>query len=156
MSIIERLAVRYTQDDYWGNAAAGILPLAKTTGRLLLNHRSAAVNEPRTWGVWGGKLEGQESFRRAAIREFTEEAQYGGSLDLNLLHTYQDGEFEYRTFLGVVDREFTPSLDWESDGFRWVEVEEMEAMYGRLHFGLQEVVDHAIRTIERESESVDG
>ena len=39
---------------FWGKQGAGSLVVAKDTGRILLAHRSRAVEQPNTWGVWGG------------------------------------------------------------------------------------------------------
>ena len=45
---------------YWGSSAAGVLLIAKNTGRCLFMHRSAAVLEPHTWGIISGKIDKDE------------------------------------------------------------------------------------------------
>ena len=48
--------------------------LALDTGRILLPHRSQAVEQPGTWGTWGGAIDGKEQPKTAALRELREEA----------------------------------------------------------------------------------
>jgi len=38
----------YTNDIFWGTIASGILPISKSTGRILIPFRSKYVNEPNT------------------------------------------------------------------------------------------------------------
>ena len=45
------------QTGFWGRQGAGCVFLAQDTGRLCLAHRSSAVEQPGTWGTWGGKSE---------------------------------------------------------------------------------------------------
>lgn len=60
--IIEEFAsfTNSSGDYFWGDVAAGILPISKSTGRILLNLRSKYVNEPITYGVYGGKLDHED------------------------------------------------------------------------------------------------
>ena len=45
------------QTGFWGRAGAGVLFLARDTGRILIAHRSADVEQPDTWGTWGGAID---------------------------------------------------------------------------------------------------
>jgi hypothetical protein len=45
-----------SDEKFWGNLGAGILPISRT-GRILIAYRSLDVNEPHTWGIFGGKLD---------------------------------------------------------------------------------------------------
>lgn len=45
---------------FWGNRGAGILPVAINTKRFLISHRSQHVQEPNTFGVWGGAIDSNE------------------------------------------------------------------------------------------------
>lgn len=58
---------------FWGDQGAGVLPLAKSTGRILLSLRSPYVNEPNTWGIVGGAIDKNENPKTAALRELQEE-----------------------------------------------------------------------------------
>lgn len=143
--------------DYWGQKGGGILPMAEETGRFLLGLRSQMVNEPGRWGVWGGKCDAEhESTRQAARREFFEETGYGGSVDLSSLFLFEDQGFQYETFLGRIEQEFTPSLNWENSDYRWMTPDELQANYNSLHYGLQHVMDAKFEKLERESQQASG
>ena len=133
-------------EKFWGNVGAGVLPIAKNTGRILVNHRSSGVNEPNTWGVWGGALKNQESPRQGARTEFEEETEYIGHIDLIPSYIFKKERggivvFEYHNFIGLVDGEFEPSLDWESQGYRWLTYSELLELPNK-HFGLQALLQH--------------
>jgi len=133
-------------EHFWGNIAAGVLPYCKETKRFLLNYRSEYVNEPHTWGIWGGKLDGDEDIKDAVIREFEEESKYNGNVELIDAYVFKSGGgFEYYNFIGIIENEFIPELDWESENFKWVT---LEGLYNHdnLHFGLE--------TLLKESENV--
>jgi 8-oxo-dGTP pyrophosphatase MutT (NUDIX family) len=103
--------------------AAGCLIVAKSTGRFCVNHRSQGVNVPNTWGTWGGEMDPGEDARTAAKREMAEETEYSGPVEMIPLYVFKDPAkgYTYYNFLAVVDEEFEPELNWESQGFRWVE-----------------------------------
>ena len=122
----------YTNDSgeyFFGNVGAGILPISSVTGRILLNYRSSSVNEPHTMGVWGGAVEESEDekIKEAAKREFGEETGYNGPITLEKAYKYESdgGGFTYYNFIGIVGNEFYPLLDWESDGYKWVTLDEL-------------------------------
>ena len=119
----------------WGNIGAGILPIAKSTGRLLVNFRSKYVNEPHQFGVWGGKVDSDENIEKAARREFVEETGYTGSMELIPAYVYQEPGFEYHNFLGIIPTEFKPIYNWETEGHEWVSLDNMGKLRP-LHFGL--------------------
>lgn len=119
---------------FWGKAGAGCIILARDTGRILLPHRSDEVQEPGTWGCWGGAIDRGLSPEEAVRREVEQEAGYIGDLELVPLYVFSHPSgFRYYNFLAIVDHEFEPDLNWETQDFRWV-------TYGRwprpLHFGL--------------------
>lgn len=127
-------------DTFWGDFGAGILPISKTTGKILVAYRSAYVNEPHTWGVWGGKLDVEDDNKLidAAKREFKEESGYKGSVDLYPAFIFKspNGSFEYYNFIGIVGKEFIPNLDWETETFKWVTYDELINLNNK-HFGLE-------------------
>jgi len=108
---------------YWGKRGAGCLPVAQDTGRILFPHRSRNVLEPNTWGSWGGAIDGGENPEVAVRRELREEAGYKGKLRLRPMLVFKDADkgFQYHNFAALVPKEFTPKLNWETQGFRWVE-----------------------------------
>lgn len=130
-----------TPDYFYGNAGAGCLFLSKNTKRFLISYRSGYVEQPYTWGVWGGAINYGESPEEGAIREAYEETGYDASENQIIpLCVFSKGNFKYHNFLVLVDDEFTPRLDGETDDFKWVNLNQLPTP---LHFGLQYVIDHS-------------
>jgi 8-oxo-dGTP pyrophosphatase MutT (NUDIX family) len=123
---------------FWGRAGAGCIILARDTGRILLPLRSSQVEQPHTWGTWGGAIDGHESPTNAVRREVSEEAGYHGHFDLEQLFVFKSGSFRYFNYLAIVDNEFTPRLDWETAEADWFELNDLPSP---LHFGLQGILN---------------
>ena len=124
---------------FWGRRGAGVLVLSASTGRLLLPLRSSKVQEPHTWGTWGGAIDDGENPAKAAMREMREES--GVRLNptmLEMLYEFHSGAFQYTTFLAVVDAEFKPRLDKETEAANWFELDSLPTA---LHFGLRAILD---------------
>jgi 8-oxo-dGTP pyrophosphatase MutT (NUDIX family) len=141
----------FTDEGFWGNVGAGILPIARTTGRLLIAHRSGDVAEPYTWGVWGGKVDDEEvmDLEGEAKREFQEETGYSGSIKMYPAYVYRSqGGFEYHNFVGVIDDEFQPRYNWETQGHRWVTWDELQSL-GSKHFGLDALLSNSGQQIQQ-------
>lgn len=131
----------FENHNYWGNVAAGILPISKATKRILVSHRSDYVNEPNTHGIWGGKLDNDnETISQVAKREFKEETQYMGEITLYPAYIYRDGDFSYHNFIASIPNEFTPKLDWETKDFNWLTLDELITLPNK-HFGLEALLD---------------
>ena len=126
-----------THGQFWGSAGAGVIFRAQDTGRLLVAYRSTFVNEPHTWGVWGGAFEHGEVPEHAASREAREETGYTGRMSLEQVFVFKKDDFTYTTFLAHVPEEFTPHLDWETEGWRWVEPGDWPTP---VHYGLQAAI----------------
>lgn len=124
---------------FWGSAGAGGIFLAKDTGRYLIAKRSAAVNEPNTWGTWGGKLDGDETAKEALEREIKEESGYSGEYTLKWLYTFQRGNFRFDNYLIAVPHEFEPTHSWETSDHKWVRHGEWPKP---LHFGMAALIPH--------------
>jgi len=123
----------------WGTHAAGILIVARDTRRVLLMLRSADVLEPHTWALPGGKCETSDaSMQACAVREFREESGYEGRLSVvkRPVHIYREPGFEFHNFIGVVNAEFEPDLDWENDDAGWFALNELPRP---LHPGVREL-----------------
>lgn len=128
---LHRDALRKT--GFWGSQGAGCLFMARSTGRFLVAHRSAHVQEPNTWGTWGGAIDRDEDPVEAVKREAHEETGFTGQITIEPLFVFKKDKFRYSNFLCIVDEEFTPRLDWENQGFEWCEYGEWPKP---LHFGL--------------------
>ena len=127
-----------SDNEFWGDAGAGVLIIANDTKRILLPRRSEWVQEPHTWSTWGGGIDEGEDATTAAMREVEEEAGYEGEIiKLVHLYTFTSGSFRYDTFAAVIPTEFEPTLNWETDDTQWVEFGDWPSP---LHFGLQEVL----------------
>lgn len=131
------------QTGFWGKAGAGCIVMARDTGRILLAHRSSeiapsgkpVVEQPGTWGCWGGAIDPKEDPKAATLRELQEEAGFHGKvLGIKPLYVFKKDAFTYSNFLVLVESEFKPVLNWESQGAEWVEVGKWPSP---LHFGLK-------------------
>jgi 8-oxo-dGTP pyrophosphatase MutT (NUDIX family) len=127
------------QTGFWGNAGAGVLFQARDTGRILFAHRSSNVEQPGTWGTWGGAMDGNENPVQAASREAYEETGVTSNTnDIVPMYVFSHSSgFRYYNFLVYTDTEFEPRLNWENQGYEWVE-------YGQwptpLHFGAKDLL----------------
>lgn len=131
---------------FWGKKGAGAIVLALDTGNLLVAHRGAKVEEPHTWGVWGGAIDEGEDPEGGAKREVQEEM---GAIDIKEvvpLFVFKDTKstFKYHNFLFVVDKEFKPKKlkksGWENEGHKWVAFGDWPKP---VHFGLKALMDDA-------------
>jgi 8-oxo-dGTP pyrophosphatase MutT (NUDIX family) len=128
------------QTGFWGRAGAGCLFFAQDTGRFLVGHRSQAVEQPGTWGTWGGAIDRGEDPALAVKREAHEETGYNGPVTVEPLLVFRKNDFRYSNFLLIVEQEFTPRLNWENQGFRWCD---WGAWPRLLHFGLVSLLQDA-------------
>lgn len=126
------------QTGFWGAQGAGCIFFAKNTGRFLIAHRSSYVQEPNEWGVFGGAIDKGESPQEAVRREVHEETGYTGHFDLIPLYVFKKGSFRYSNFVAVVDKEFEPRLDWETQDTIWCEWGDWPSP---MHFGLQALLN---------------
>jgi 8-oxo-dGTP pyrophosphatase MutT (NUDIX family) len=127
---------------FWGARGAGCIFFAQDTKKFLIAHRSAYVQSPHTWGTWGGAIDRGETPIQAVTREAHEEAGYHGPIKFVPLLVFQardDGKvvFQYYNFLAIVDQEFTPELNWETQGYEWVDFGDWPEP---LHFGMQQLL----------------
>ena len=129
---------------FWGRAAAGSILYCPDTGRFCLAHRSSAVQEPNTWGMWGGAMDSGESPEDAARRELIEETAYTGPAEFHPLWTFEHSSgFRYYNFLAVVEREFRPRMDWETQGYRWFDINDPRDWPRPLHPGVQTLLSRS-------------
>lgn len=126
---------------FWGRRGAGCLFQALDTGRICIAHRSAYVEQPGTWGTWGGAIDSGESPESAARREVSEEAGYTGKMKLLPMYVFKHPSgFIYYNFLALVATEFKPKLDWETQDYVWTKFGDWPSP---LHPGLKLLLSDA-------------
>lgn len=125
---------------YWSFMAAGCLLMARSSRRFLLPLRSAEVSDPHVWGVWSGAIDKGESTENTVRRELREEAALFEPVTLVPMLVYRDPErcFKFFNFLGIVDHEFEPELNWETELAKWFE---LDGFPTPLHPGLQALLN---------------
>jgi 8-oxo-dGTP pyrophosphatase MutT (NUDIX family) len=116
--------------------AAGILFFCVSTKKFLLIYRSPDVVDPSCWCSPGGKIEPGETPEQAAIREAREEIGFSDGVQLSPLYLYKNPRLEFHNFLGLVPREFTPEMNWESSGYVWCRPQHFPRP---LHYGMREM-----------------
>jgi len=135
-------------EGFWGDAGAGILMFARSTGRFMVLKRSPGVKESGTWGIAGGALnvdeDGQltESPEEGARREAQEELGMSNNMNLIPAHVFVSprGTFKYYNFIGVVEDEFDSELgDGENTALKWLTLEELKKLDNK-HFGLRSLI----------------
>ena len=149
VNIDKALAANLSKNtERWGRSAAGLFIVSRDTNHVLLTLRSAHVNEPHTWGLPGGRCEGDESTLDCAVREVREETQFRGPLAVmnEPVFTYREPDFAFDNYLAFSDSEFKCKLDWENDDYGWFSLEELPAP---LHFGTEELLAKARQKIAR-------
>ena len=128
-------AAAMAKTGFWGKQGAGCLFLALDSRKLLIAHRSMDVQEPGTWGTWGGAMDDGESPKESVHRETAEECGYHGDMNLKPLLVYKHPSgFVYHNFLAIIPKEFKPKLDWETQGFKWCTLDKLPKP---LHPGLK-------------------
>jgi 8-oxo-dGTP pyrophosphatase MutT (NUDIX family) len=97
--------------------------LARDTKRFLLLNRTQG-RTAGTWGLVGGKKEPTDATPFDALtREIEEEIGKVPTIKKTIpleLFTSNDQNFQYNTYVIIVDNEFIPSLNEEHSGYAWV------------------------------------
>lgn len=133
---------------FHGDAGAGILPICIKTGRILLAQRSEDCNEPHTWANWGGAIDFNENPKLSAKREFQEETHFNSNIELIDAYIYTNGSFRYYNFIGLLEEEFNPILNWESENYKWVTYDELLNQPNK-HFGLISLINNSNDLIKK-------
>jgi len=150
---------RFIESQYWGSKASGILPICKSTGRIGIGLRSHWVNQPNTWGNFGGaiglghygeSLE-EKSPEENAMDELREETGFYGEVELIPSYVFEKPDFKYYNFIGIVDKEFELDLSdiehIEVTQIIWVTLEEL-LKKDNIHSGLKEMITQSIDQLE--------
>ena len=105
---------------------SGGIFLAKDTRRFLFLLRTQGKTAG-TWGLVGGKKEPSDNTAYDALtREIQEEVGKTPTIKKIIpleLFVSNDQHFQYNTYVLLVDREFTPTLNEEHSGYAWCDYE---------------------------------
>lgn len=130
------------QTGFWGKAGAGGIVVSTNTSRILLGLRSSLVEQPHTWGGFGGAIDSSENSENAALREIKEETGLNSALITNVIKSYVFNHpktgFRYTNYIVEVKDEFKPILNWENVDAQWFPV---DSLPDNLHFGLQSLLN---------------
>jgi 8-oxo-dGTP pyrophosphatase MutT (NUDIX family) len=130
----------------------GALVYSKSTQRYLFLLRNQK-RHAGSWGLVGGGVESAETPIAALHREIQEEIgpiQIGKVIPLEKF-TSDTNNFEYHTYLIVVEEEFIPRLNDEHRGYAWTELDDHPKP---LHpgvwrtFNFKSIIDK-IKTVEK-------
>ena len=101
---------------------SGGLFLSEDTGRFLLLMRTQGKTAG-TWGMVGGKKEPSDiTVVDALHREIREEVGTTPKIKKIVpleLFTSNDNNFQYSTYVLIIDKEFIPTLNSEHSGYAW-------------------------------------
>jgi len=101
---------------------SGGLFLARDTKRFLFLLRAQGKTTD-TWGIVGGKKEPSDlTLVEALQREIVEEIGKSSSIEKIIpleLFTSNDQNFQYSTYIVIVEKEFIPILNQEHSGYAW-------------------------------------
>lgn len=107
--------------------AVGALIVSKQTRRALMQLRSPVEKYSLCWGLWGGRLIGNEGDLEGLKRELCEELGWPGvpeTVSISHIYTFvtRDRNFRHVSYLIVCEDEFVPTLNEESAGYCWVDI----------------------------------
>ena len=122
--------------------AAGAFFYARDTERFLFLHRTQGKHA-HVWGLVGGSQESGETPWDCCAREIREEI---GVVDIEKIIPLErfcssNSQFEYHTYLCIVEQEFQPFLNHEHDGYAWVSY---SAWPRPLHYGVKNTLGKQI------------
>lgn len=140
---------------------AGIFPIAKETGRILLGRRSFGPEHtyPNCWGLFGGTYEEEDGQPKVtAKREFYEETKCEDPYMISDTPLYiQDTNHNtYYTYVGIFNKEFEPYVAGEDKhsqehlDYGWFTLDELlKVPDANMIPNLKEIIENKKDTIKR-------
>lgn len=126
----------------------GALFLAINTKRFLFVHRTQGKTAG-TWSIVGGKKEPKDTsmldiLNREILEEIGKTPPIKKIVPLELFVSH-DLNFQYNTYVLIVDKEFIPSLNNEHSGYAWCN---FNCWPKSLHQGLKSTLNSKINKIK--------
>ena len=123
--------------------SSGALFLSKSTKRFLLLQKASGKKEG-VWGLVGGKVNPDESIWQGLQREVVEEIGFFPetikSIPLEMFVS-DDDNFNFQTYVCIVEEEFIPKLSDEHMGWAWCELDRWPKP---VHQGIKNTVSSRI------------
>lgn len=130
---------------------SGGLFLSTSTKRFLFLLRNQGKTAG-SWGIVGGKKESTDTtIIDALIREIKEEVDKTPVIKKIVpleLFTSNDQQFQYNTYVLLVDKEFIPTLNYEHSGYAWCSFDQWPKP---LHQGLKLTLNSKINKVKLET-----
>ena len=101
---------------------AGAFFYATKTKRWLFLMRADGRHE-NTWGLVGGKSENNEAPIQTLHREIVEEIGNTKIQKIIPIEKFTNNNFEYHTYVCVIEEEFIPTLNKEHKGYCWTNID---------------------------------
>jgi 8-oxo-dGTP pyrophosphatase MutT (NUDIX family) len=130
--------------------SSGAIFLSKKTKRILLLQKSAGKHEG-VWGLVGGKVNKDESIWQGFKREVEEEIGFFPDVIKSIpLENYvsQDEDFNFQTYVCIVEDEFIPKLSNEHNGWCWCELTKYPKP---IHRGVKNTIDDKVSKAKLET-----
>jgi 8-oxo-dGTP pyrophosphatase MutT (NUDIX family) len=129
---------------------SGALFYTLTTNRFLFLHRAKGKRSD-LWGLVGGTNEDKETPWEGLKREIVEEIGFEPDIKKIIpLETFisSDQNFQFHTYLCIIENEFIPKLNYEHNGYAWVSYNNWPKP---LHQGLRNTLSSKINKIKLET-----
>jgi len=140
-------------EEHGTKSAAGILLISQDTKKLLLGKRSQEDAEAGTWGLitldLNIEINNNEDAKNETLKLFRSQFGYDGNIELNEILVNTADDFRFYNYIGIVDTEFIPQLNWEIEKYQWFNYEELiNANNNKLHYGVKILKDKSIDQIK--------
>lgn len=124
--------------------AAGVLLIAKSTGRILLGKRASRHQEGNCWCIFGGTFDKKDRFpKTTAYREFFEETGVElTNISSEPIYVQETNWVQYSTYVSFFPSEFEPIINEEHTDYGWFDLESLEL--ANIHPGMIEMFENEI------------
>ncbi len=155
--------MRKSPETFWGRSGAGVLFTCSKDLTLLLGLRSESVEQPLTWGIFGGSCDGEGFFDSdqiskskkddswdCAVREAVEEIGYfPKKYSIVGKVVFRKNNFQYTSYvvdIPLIEKnriDENHNLNWENDEIRWFSRDDAKKLKN-LHFGVKHIFSETV------------